>query len=68
MKIRQVGADLFHADGHASMKQLTVVFHTFSNAPKTRPCDLLNPSHQNGYFAYRLLCHSTLCIWPTLHF
>jgi hypothetical protein len=68
MKIRPVAADLFHADGHAGMTQLTVAFHSFANAPKTHPCDLSNPSHHNGYFAYRLLYHSTLCFWTTLYF
>jgi len=68
MKIRLVGADLFHANGHAGMAQLTIAFHRFSNTSKTHPCDLLNPSHHNSYFANLLLYHSTLCIWPTLYF
>jgi len=68
MKIRPVAADMFHADGHASMTQLTVAFHKFANAPKPHPCGLLNPSYHSGYSAYRLLYHSTLCIWPTLYF
>ena len=34
MKIRQVGAELFHADGQAKMTKLTVVFRNFANAPK----------------------------------
>ena len=60
MKIRPVGAYLFHADGHAGMTKLKVAFHSFANAPKTHPCDLLNPSHHNGYSVYHLLYHSAL--------
>jgi hypothetical protein len=34
MKIRQVEAELFHAEGKADMTQLIVVFRNFVNAPK----------------------------------
>jgi hypothetical protein len=38
MKIRQVGAELFHADGRPDrqthMTKLTVAFRNFANAPK----------------------------------
>jgi hypothetical protein len=38
MKIRPVGADMFHAGGradrHTDMTKLTVAFHNFANAPK----------------------------------
>ena len=34
MKIRPVGAELFHADGWTDIKKLTVVFRNFANAPK----------------------------------
>jgi len=34
MKIRPVGAELFHADGQTDMMKLTVAFRNFSNAPK----------------------------------
>jgi hypothetical protein len=34
MKIRPVGADLFHADGQTYMPKLTVAFRNFANAPK----------------------------------
>ena len=33
MKIRLVGAELFHADGRADMTKLTVAFRNFANAP-----------------------------------
>jgi len=35
MKIRPVGAELFHADGQTDMTKLIVAFHNFANAPKT---------------------------------
>jgi hypothetical protein len=33
MKIRLVGAELFHADGQTDMMKLIVAFSQFSNAP-----------------------------------
>jgi len=37
MKIRSVGADLFHADGQTDTTKLMVAFRNFENAPKKRP-------------------------------
>jgi hypothetical protein len=34
MKIRLVGAELFHADGQRDMAKLMVAFRNFANAPK----------------------------------
>jgi hypothetical protein len=34
MKIRPLGAGLFHADGQADMTKLTVALHNFTNAPE----------------------------------
>jgi len=34
MKIRQVRAELLHADGKAYMAKLTVTFRNFAKAPK----------------------------------
>jgi len=34
MKIRSVGAELFHADGQTDMTKLTVAFRNFANAPQ----------------------------------
>ena len=34
MKIRPVGAELFHADGRTDIKTLIVAFRNFANAPK----------------------------------
>jgi hypothetical protein len=36
MKIRQVEAGFFHADGRTYMARLTVAFCNFSNAPKNK--------------------------------
>ena len=40
MKIRPLGAELFHGDGQMAarthMTKLTVAFRTFANAPKNR--------------------------------
>jgi len=36
MKIRPVGAKLFHADGRTDMTKLIVAFRNFANAPKNR--------------------------------
>ena len=33
-KIRQVGVELFHADGRTDMTKLTIAFSNFANAPK----------------------------------
>ena len=40
MKIRPMGAELFHADGRTDMKKLIVVFHNFANAAKEL-CDII---------------------------
>jgi hypothetical protein len=34
MKIRPVGAELFHAGGQTDMAKLIVAFRNFANAPK----------------------------------
>ena len=34
MKIRPVGAELFHADGQTDMMKLIVAFHSFVKRPK----------------------------------
>jgi hypothetical protein len=36
MKIRPVGAELFHADGRTDMTTLTVAFRDFVNAPQKK--------------------------------
>jgi len=33
MKIRPLGAEMYHADGRTDMMKLTVAFHNFANMP-----------------------------------
>jgi hypothetical protein len=39
MKIRLVGAELFHMDKQADMTRLTVAFPRFANEPKNAGCE-----------------------------
>jgi len=36
MKIRSVGAELFHEDGQADTTRLMVTFRNFANAPESQ--------------------------------
>ena len=48
MKIRPVGAELFHADRRTDMTKLIVAFRNFSNAPKIMPWNWRkNTTHSN---------------------
>ena len=38
MKIRRVGAELFHGDGRTDNRKLTVAFRNSANAPTKRKC------------------------------
>jgi hypothetical protein len=55
MKIRPVGAELFHVDGQINMTKLTVAFHNFANAPKRDKHFILNLSAAN----YFIFCKTT---------
>jgi hypothetical protein len=48
MKIRPVGAELFHADGQTYMTKLVFAFRNFANAPK-KAIKLLFQIVHNGY-------------------
>jgi len=41
MKIRPVGADLFHADGQTYMTKPTVAFHNYSGKAETKVARLV---------------------------
>jgi len=41
MRIRPVGAELFHADGQTDTTKLTVAFRNFANAPKNLSSTIL---------------------------
>jgi len=36
MKIRRMGAEMFHADGRTDMTKLTAAFRNFANSPKNQ--------------------------------
>jgi hypothetical protein len=48
MKIRPVGAELFHADGRTDMTKLMVAFRNFANAPKNCPSTSVSDSSCHG--------------------
>ena len=41
MKIRTLGAELFHADGQTDMKHLIVAFLNFAKAPKNQSVNVV---------------------------
>jgi len=45
MKIRPVGAELFHANGHRGMRKLIIAFRNFANPPKW--------DTENGTYEYK---------------
>jgi len=47
MKIRPMGAELFHADGRTDMTKLIAAFHNFANAPKKTK--LKYPTHFGNF-------------------
>ena len=47
MKIRPVGAELFHADGRTDMTKLTVAFRNSAKAPKNVACSRNHCCHGN---------------------
>jgi len=48
MKMRPVGADLFHADGQTDMTKSGVDFRDFAEAPKGRMMFSENPENTSG--------------------
>jgi hypothetical protein len=55
MKIRPVGAELFHEDRRTDMAKLIVAFHTFADSPK------------NNFFIITNLMHKFLVHLHKLH-
>ena len=53
MKIRPMGAELFHADRQTDMTKIIVCFRSFADAPKTLKL---------AYFIHKTLNKLTLCI------
>jgi hypothetical protein len=59
MKVRPVGAQLFHADRRTDMTKLIVVFRNFTEAPKTENTGKMSSSHHKNkqYINYHPLWH-----------
>ena len=57
MKIRQVGAELFHADGQTYMAKLAAAFRNFVNAPKNnvRDRNIFVYSHKSSLMVCNIL-------------
>jgi hypothetical protein len=49
MKIRPVGAELFHSDGQTEMTKVMIVLSNFANASKSHSRNTLWALHVNGY-------------------
>jgi len=49
MKIRSVGAELFHSDGRTDMTKLKVAFRNSANAPKKMSKQLLPLHHHHHH-------------------
>ena len=49
MKIRSVGAELFHAERQTDMRRLKILFRNFSSAPKKEDV-FFPPSNTTTYF------------------
>jgi len=56
MKIRPVGAELFHTDGQTDMTKLIVVFRNFANAPKNEQSGARIMRCLMSCFPFRALC------------
>ena len=51
MKIRPMGADLFHADGQTDMPKLTIAFRNFANARKN---SIINNTRASSIVIFKL--------------
>jgi hypothetical protein len=75
IKIRPVGAELFHADEQTDMTKPLVVFRSFTNAPQNCPIQIswevkTPPSHREVNPTYRQSVRTSrmLCTSLSLHF
>ena len=70
MKIRPVGAELFHADRRTDMTKLIVAFRSFANVPKNArvlTITLSQQSHQNECARDYLFLHDYLSLHSLLY-
>jgi hypothetical protein len=74
MKIRPMGAELFHADGRADMTKLIVAFRNFANAPKKSAnvpqmydvCSELKYTRRNVAYLNDFMIHLLLVLTGTV--
>ena len=68
MKIRPMGAEVFHTEGQTDMTTLIVAFRNFANAPKTPPVEIspTNPVLTCINNRLRTVISTLQCIWPGL--
>ena len=58
MKLRPVGAELFHANGRTDMMKLIATFRNFANAPKSyKSCKFLLALNSNCIHSYFISLH-----------
>jgi len=62
MKIRRVGADVFHADGRTDMTKVIVAFCNFANAPTVNGPQLPSTHHNRNK---RILRSDQTTDWET---
>jgi len=61
MKIRSMGADLFHADERTDITKLTVAFRNFANAPKNWHTYCWQPQQTVLFPGTRTTCFGSTC-------
>ena len=61
MKIRPVGAELFHADGQTHMMKLIITFRNFVNVPKNPLCTMQTAA--SAALKPEIFCSHCVIIW-----
>ena len=64
LKVRPVGAELFHADGQTDMTKLIVAFRNFANAPKNEFCSLELIRRGPAILNVKVISNNRLCVSP----
>ena len=64
MKIRPVGAELFHTDGRTGMTMITVAFRNLLKEPQNNQINLLKPT---GYVMHQQFNIQQFYALPTLY-
>jgi len=63
MKIRPVGAELFHADGQTDITKLIIVFSNFATAPKNWTRQKKEPVCLHSDICRPQKTRSIICVW-----